>query len=155
MIRLLKKSEIKTAAAIVGVNYSKKYELSCAKELRDMFGKAAIKPVYFVATEKGKIVGFAAFIQSWMDYSIYQIFWVNVLPEKQGQGIGKKLVARIIREIKKKKDACLILLTADAEKNNHLYYKQHYGFKTIEIFDRKKYQLMALSLEKKKHSAFK
>jgi ribosomal protein S18 acetylase RimI-like enzyme len=148
-IRLLKKSEIKSAAALVGKNYSKKYELSCTRELEDMFGKSAVKPVYFVAAEKDKIIGFAGFMQSWMDYNIYQIFWVNVLPEKQRLGIGKKLVARVIREIRKKKDACLILLTANAEKKNDLYYQKNFGFKTIEVFDRGTYRLLALSLEKK------
>jgi ribosomal protein S18 acetylase RimI-like enzyme len=100
-IRLMKKEDVITCAAIVGANYSKKYQKSSTFELLDMFNKISIKPTYFVAEEKEELVGFAGFIQSWMDYNIYQIFWVNVLPEWQGKGIGKALVAKIITEIRK------------------------------------------------------
>lgn len=147
-IRLLKKEEVKTAAKIVGVNYSKEYEKSSTLEIKDMFGKSAVKPVYYAAEEKGKIVGFAGFIQSWMDYNIYQIFWVNVLPSEQGRGVGKMIVAKIITEIKKKKNANLILLTADEKVKNDKYYKKHFGFKKLARFSDQTYQLMGLSLEK-------
>ena len=146
-IRLLQKKDIRSAAKIVGLNYSLEYERKSTLELKDMFGHSAIKPVYYVAEDKKKIVDFAGFIQSWMDYNIYQIFWVNVLPEKQRQGIGKELVARIIKEIRKKKDAQLILLTADGNTKNEKYYQKYFGFKTIGLFDQKSYHLMSLLLE--------
>jgi ribosomal protein S18 acetylase RimI-like enzyme len=146
-IRLLKKGEIKEAAAIVGRNYSKTYEQSSALELKDMFGAGAIKPVYFVAEDKGKIIGLAGFVQSWMDYNIYEIFWVNVLPERQNQGVGKTLVARIIAEIKKKKGAYLMLLTANGEKKTPGYYQGNFKFKTLQKFDKNKYHLMVRPLE--------
>lgn len=85
------------------------------------------------------------YIQSWMDYNIYQIFWVNVVPERQRQGIGKMLVAKIIAEIKKKKNAHLILLTATNP--NALYYKDKFGFKLLEPFG-KEYNLISLLLKK-------
>jgi N-acetylglutamate synthase-like GNAT family acetyltransferase len=146
-IRLLKEKDIKNAARIVGINYSKKYERSATLELKAMFGSSPSKPKYYVAEANDKIVGFAGFIQSWMDYNIYQIFWVNVLPKEQGKNIGKDLVAKIISEIKKKKDANLILLTADAGVKNNDYYRKNFGFKTLELFDKKSYHLMSLSLE--------
>jgi GNAT superfamily N-acetyltransferase len=141
-IRLLKKKEIRQASVIVGLNYNKKYKKSSTLELKDMFGNGAVKPVYFVAEEKGKIIGFAGFIQSWMDYNIYQIFWVNVLPELQRKGIGKKLVMKVINEIRKKKDARLILLTTNYPK----YYKDHWNFRTIEMFGENKYNLMCTKI---------
>lgn len=118
-IRQLKKSEINSAAHIIGINYSKTYERLAQTEMSAMFGKGPILPKYVVAEEKGKLIGVAGYIQSWMDYNIYQIFWVNVLPNYQRKGIGKQLVAKIISEIKKKKDANLILLTADTAVRNH------------------------------------
>ena len=150
-IRLLKKSEIKDATRIVGINYSKEYQRSSTLEIKDMFGKSTIRPIYYVAENNGKIVGFAGFIQSWMDYSIYEIFWVNVHPDEQGKGIGKALVSKIITEIKKKKNAKLILLTADKNVNNDFYYKMNFEFKTLELFSNKQHHLMSLSLEKHKN----
>jgi ribosomal protein S18 acetylase RimI-like enzyme len=128
-LRLITKKDIPQAASIVGKNYSKKWEKTSTMELHSMFSNAAIKPVYWVAEDKEKIIGFAGCIQSWMDYNIYQIFWVNVLPEYQRQGIGKKLVGKLIREIKKKKGVHLIQLTASIP--NAGYYKHHFGFKTL------------------------
>jgi N-acetylglutamate synthase-like GNAT family acetyltransferase len=144
-IRLLQKKDIDQAAAIVGKNYSKKYGKSAMQEIAEMFSKAPIRPVYWVAEEKDKILGFAGYMQSWMDYNIYQIFWVNVLPDMQKQGIGKKLVSKTISEIRKKKNANLILLTA----NSPIYYKKHFGFKSVQKFSKGSYDLMLLNIEKK------
>jgi ribosomal protein S18 acetylase RimI-like enzyme len=127
-LRLLEKKDIRACAAIVGVNYSKEYEISSEAELESMFSNAAVTPIYWVAEEKKEIVGFAGYIQSWMDYNVYQIFWVNVSPTYQRKGIGKKLVAKIISEIKKNKKAYLIQLTATP--SNAKYYRQHFGFKS-------------------------
>lgn len=148
IIRLLQQEDIAPAARIIGVNYSKKYELSSTLELKAMFGNGPILPTYYVAKENEVIIGVAGYIQSWMDYNIYQIFWVNVIPERQKQGIGKRLVAKLITQIKKQKSANLILLTADGTVKNHLFYKKHFGFKTLKFFDKKTYHLMGLSLEK-------
>ena len=91
-IRLLKSSDIPQASAIVGLNYSRKYQRLCALELGGMFSNAPVRPVYFVAEENERIVGLIGMTLSWMDYNVYQIFWVNVMPSKQGQGIGRRLV---------------------------------------------------------------
>lgn len=147
-IRLLREKDIENAAKIVRLNYSRKYEKSATLELKEMFGNSVIKPKYFIAEDRGEILGFAGFIQSWMDYDVYQIFWVNVLPKQQGKGIGKSLVEKIINEIKKKKDAAMILLTADSDVKNNEYYKNNFGFKTIQLFeDNKTSHLMSLPLK--------
>jgi len=52
---------------------------------------------------------------SWMDYNIYNIFWVNVSPIHQGKGIGTALIEKIIKIIKRKK-AKIILLTTSKPK---------------------------------------
>jgi predicted N-acetyltransferase YhbS len=146
-IRLLKPVDIKATAALIGRNYSKKYEYSAALELKDMFGASAIKPTYFVAVEDKKIIGLGGFMQSGMDYYLYEIFWVNVAPERQRQGIGKKIVERIIAEIKKKKGARAIILTADTLRGDQKYYKDNFKFKTIAKFDKNSEHIMFLSLE--------
>ncbi len=140
-IRLLQRKDIQKAATIVGKNYSKKWQLSATRELAVMFDRSVGTPTYFVAEENGKIIGLAGYIQSWMDYSIYQIFWVNVLPERQKQGIGTKLVDRVVKEIRKKKDAEYILLTTTLPE----YYRNHWGFKVLKTIS-KGYQLMILTL---------
>ncbi len=146
-IRPLQKKDICAAAAIAGRNYSKTDEASSARELRSMWSDAAIKPTYYVAEEKARVVGFAGYMQSWMDYCVYQIFWVNVAPEYQGSGIGTKLVKTIIRAIRKNDEAALIELTVAAK--DARYYAKHFGFKKLTSFSRPTDFLMSLSLEKK------
>lgn len=145
-IRLLTKNDLKSASRIIGINYSKQDEKLAFSELSDMFKDSSIRPTYYVAEDKSKVVGVAGYTQSLIDNSIYQIFWVNVVPEKQNQGIGKLLVSRIISKIKKK-NASMILLTADVTKQNQVYYKENFGFKSLGRYDNKKYDLMSLSLE--------
>ncbi len=147
-LRLLQKKDIEACAAIVGQNYSKNWEITSTAELKSMFSNAAIRPIYWVAEDKKRIIGFAGYTQSWMDYNIYQIFWVNVLPWFQKKGIGKKLVSKIISEIKKNKKAYLVQLTATA--SNSKYYSKYFKFKNNGHFGPKPYHLMSLSIERRR-----
>ena len=144
-IRLLERKDIEPASKIVGKNYSKKWQKTSAEELKAMFSNAVIRPEYWVVEDRGEIIGFAGYTQSWMDYNVYQIFWVNVSPDHQQKGIGKKLVAKIITEIKKRKNSYLIQLTATLP--NSKYYAEKFGFKVIQnIGPKPYYYLMSLAL---------
>ena len=119
IIRQLQKKDIVAASKIVGLNYSKKDEILSKIELEAMFEKYTYAPKYIVAEENKKIVGFAGYIMSWMDYHVYNIFWVNVAPKHQGKGIGIKLVKRAILEIQKNKGykvANMIIITTNKPK---------------------------------------
>ncbi len=148
-IRQLKKKEIKSAAKIVGLNYSKLAEKLAIKELGAMFHDLSFHPNYVVAEVKGKIIGLAGYIQDWIDYNIYGIFWVNVAPAYQRRGIGQALIKKIIGKIAKKPDARLIILTTQKPK-----FYTRFGFKTLIKFTSKskiskgrKNSLMALKLK--------
>jgi len=140
---MLKESDIKQASKIVGENYSPKYEKMSFIEMEAMFKNYTVNPQYIVAEEKGEIIGVAWYIQSWMDYNIYNIFWVNVAPVYQGKGIGTALIQKIISIVKRKK-ADMILLTTSKPK----FYSQKFAFKTLSKFHEGKYDLMVLKLEK-------
>lgn len=134
-IRVLKERDIEACVRIVGLNYSKKYSGLARKELQAKFRNVVGSPEYVVADEKGEVAGFTGYIQSWMGYNVYDIFWVNVHPKRQGKGIGTKLVKEAIRRIRKFKGenkAHIILLTT---KNPGFYRK--FGFKTISVFKKK------------------
>lgn len=147
-IRLLRQKDISAATKIVTQNYSHRYGRIAEGELNAMFRNNVGSPSYVVAEERGKIIGFAGFVQSWMDFHVYHIFWVNVDPQYQNRGIGTALVKRSIQEIKRKrgedKKAAMILITTTSP----AYYKKRFGFKTLTKLHRKKYHLMTLSLEK-------
>jgi N-acetylglutamate synthase-like GNAT family acetyltransferase len=145
-IRRIKRSEIDKVYQIVGKNYEKIYEKLCKKELESMFTSKVLPPEYIVAEDKGNILGFAGYSQSWIDYKIYQIFWVNVDPAFQNKGIGTKLVKGVIDNIKSKKGkakaASMILLAT----KNPKFYCERFGFQTITKVSKKGMILMALDL---------
>ncbi len=142
-IRPIKQKEIKFASKIVGKNYSKEYEKIASKEIGEMFRNVITRPNYIVAEEKGEVLGFGGYIQSWMDYNVYHIFWVNVRPDKQRKGIGTAIVKKLIEIINNKK-AFMILLTTSKPK----FYAKKFKFKTLVKFKNNKYNLMGLILRK-------
>lgn len=144
-IRLLKRGEIKLGAALAGQNYSQKFADLAARELKEMFLKGPIKPRYFVVEFNKQIVGVGGLIQSWMDYNIFHISWVNIAPTHQGKGFGTKLIDRIMREIKKQKDAEYVLITTRVPK----YYRKHWGFISLGSIGTNQEKLMLLKLNKK------
>lgn len=141
-IRILKPSDIKQASKIVGINYSKKDEKMSFMEMEAMFKNYAVKPQYLVAEEKNEIIGLAWYIQSWMDYDIYNIFWVNVTPKHQWKGVWTALIEKIIKIVKNKK-AKMILLTTSKQK----FYSKIFKFETLSKFNKNKDDLMALKIE--------
>ncbi len=108
-----------------------------------MFRNVITRPNYIVAEEKGEVLGFGGYIQSWMDYNVYHIFWVNVRPDKQRKGIGTAIVKKLIEIINNKK-AFMILLTTSKPK----FYAKKFKFKTLVKFKNNKYNLMGLILRK-------
>lgn len=145
-IRFINTDEVYNAASIVGRNYSKRYGMYAAREILATFTNTVIPPNYLVAEEKGTMLGFCGYIQSWMDYGVYQIYWVNVLPEEQGKGIGTALVNAAVKKIKAirgNNKATMILLTAKGK--NVVFYKKKFGFKKLHLLDEDEY-LMGLKV---------
>ncbi|MDD5181572.1 MAG: GNAT family N-acetyltransferase [Candidatus Nanoarchaeia archaeon] len=143
MIRTLRKNEVNKVSGIVRANYSKTFEKRARKEMNAMFAKEVIRPHFIVAEDKNRMVGFAGYVQSWEDYSVYELLWVNVLPEQQHKGIGTALVREAIRHIRKRRGidkAHLVSITTTFPK----FYKK-LGFKIVKSLE-KKYKLMVRKL---------
>jgi GNAT superfamily N-acetyltransferase len=128
-IRLLKKKEIIQASKIVGKAYSKEWGKNSVSELNLIFNKEALNPVYLAVEEKGQIIAFIGYCTAWMDYSVREITWVNVLPEFQGKGIGTILIKEAIKRIKKEKTKYkpkIILLSC---KKHLVHFYEEFGFR--------------------------
>lgn len=131
-IKRAKPSDMNQILEIIKSN-SPNYPINHAKkEIKEMFSDSLIKPVYFVAEENKKIVGVGGFSRSWSDMEITNIFWINVLPEFQGKGIGKKIIEKIIREIGKliKPGIKMIVLSSNKPK-----FWRRFGFKKLNKYD--------------------
>lgn len=141
-IRHLRPSDIRAASKIVELNYSKRDARWTAREMKEMFGKGVIRPRYLVFEDKGRIIGFAGYIESWMDEDVYHIFWVSVSPERQREGIGTAMVKQVIAKVKKKKAAMLLLTTRKPK-----FYSSRFKFKSLYTFKNGARSLMSLKLK--------
>ncbi len=139
IIRLLEEKDVPHLKKIVEEIYPHKRDYSdgLEKDLKDMWSTAYLRPQYFVAEEDGVIVGFIGYGESMIDFGIFQIFWVMVLPAKQKQGIGKKMVSYVLDVIKE----TVIILSTPLPK----YFKQ-FKFETMKIIGQK--HLMILERKK-------
>ena len=141
-IRLLQEKDIPMVVSIVGLNYSKKYQKLVIPELYAMFSHNSIRPMYYVVEENKEIIGFGGYTQSWMDYTIYEMLWINVHPIRQKQGMGQRLILKLLAKIRKKKNAQLIVLTTSSPQ----YYKKKFNFTIMEKLNDGHY-LMKFSIE--------
>lgn len=144
-LRTLCVADIPACVAIVGRNYDEEYAQDAADELQHMFEKNVVGLSYVVAEEDGVVVGFAGCANTWVDYHVSGIFWVNVRPENQRCGIGKRMVMEVVNILSqnRKHRTDLIILTARSEVQG--YYNK-IGFKTLLIFGPKDYALMGFLL---------
>lgn len=102
-IRPLKPTDIDQATKIIEQNYpDEQYGPRAGREMEAMFEDGAIKPEFLVCEdEQGSMLGFGGYIQSWMDYCIYELFWINVAPASQRQGIGSLITQALVEAIRK------------------------------------------------------
>ena len=102
------------------------------EELLERSSKNKSRPTFLVAEENGQIVGYIGYAPSRVNYRIYQIFSLQVDSHYQNKGIGTKLMKKAVDNIKSekryKKDDYLVLLTSVKPD----YYKNKFGFKTLE-----------------------
>jgi ribosomal protein S18 acetylase RimI-like enzyme len=70
-------------------------------DFNDMFSAAAWRPFFYVAVNRAdeRIVGVAGYAVSWLNYGVYELFWVGVLEEFRGLGAGKALVSRCLVDL--------------------------------------------------------
>ena len=144
-IRKLRKQDIDAASAIVTRNYSPAYGRLARAEVAAMFDLSAVsRPTYYAAIEGNRLLGFAGYVVSWMDYEVANIFWVNVDPDHQKRGIGKLLINTLIAKAQKDKAINLVLLTTKTP----AYYRKHFGFRTISKFGPNQDHLMELKVDR-------
>ena len=142
-IRKATKKDLKEMFEIIKLN-SPNYQKNLAEnEIKEMFSKALIKPIYFVVEDNGKIVAFNGFIHSWVDNMVVDLFWVNTHPDYKGKGIQGKLINHVIKNIKKIKKPKVRMIIISTKIPS--FFKK-FGFKIItDKYDRD-YVLMGMKL---------
>jgi GNAT superfamily N-acetyltransferase len=87
---------------------------------------------FLISYDDDKPVGFASYSE--IEPGVYKLHKIYVLPEMQGKGAGKYLLAHIVEELKGKKGATLRL---NVNRNNipALVFYEKAGFKPYSVED--------------------
>lgn len=103
-IRPLQLADIETAVAIVEENYPGDPDVERARlELQDAFRDVAMQPRFLVCVDdQGEMLGFGGYVESWMNYHMYELFWINVRKAHQGQGIGTQIAKALVKDIRER-----------------------------------------------------
>lgn len=88
-----------------------------------------LKHNFLIVLDKNNPVGFASFSQKEANSTTYRLHKIYVLPQQQGSGTGKLLLAHVINSIKSSGGTSLELNVNRRNKARHFYEKS--GFKII------------------------
>jgi phosphinothricin acetyltransferase len=113
-----------------------------AESMKDHLGKITARFPWFVWEEEGEIVGYA-YLHQWKERRAYRFAVEDSIYIKQGfqgRGMGKKLLARLLEEVKKIDIHTAVAgITIPNEKSIGLHEK--FGFKKIAQFPEIGYKL--------------
>ncbi len=133
-LRPLRKRDIPAALKLIKENYPHHplFLRRARHELEAMFRPGVVVPQYIGAFETSTLVGFAGISHSWMDYDVYTLFWVNVEPSWQGQGVGTKMIRLLMRQAKQHQAKFLLFTTTRPGFYRRLGFRQlaklHHGY---------------------------
>lgn len=91
-------------------------------EDRALFARAVARSTVWVAVEDGAIVGFLAVRPGWIDH-------LYVAPERQGRGIGQRLLGRALKGRRRVR-----LWTFQVNARSRAFYRRQ-GFREVECTD--------------------
>ncbi|MCB0478822.1 MAG: GNAT family N-acetyltransferase [Crocinitomicaceae bacterium] len=99
------------------------------ESLTDFYHK--IGGIYFIATEKGELIGGAGIAPLKGDASVWELQKMYLKRSARGKGVGKKLIESCIQNAMSRKLDFLYIETLDSMKEANAMY-QKYGFKKID-----------------------
>lgn len=121
-IRPMTQEDLPAVLAVVVSGWGKAHAQAAQPDFSEMFGAAAWKPFFNVAEVDGRVVGMAGYGVSWLNYGVYDLFWIGVHTSQRGKGIGKMLVEACLFEMKTLADQ--VILATDIPE----FYEKNFGF---------------------------
>ncbi len=88
-----------------------------SKGVRGVFEEPA-RGTYWIAEEKGKVLGVLLAISEWSDWRNATVLWIHslyVIPEARGQGVFKKLYLNLEKQVEQSTELAGIRLYVDKQ----------------------------------------
>jgi putative acetyltransferase len=105
-VRLEREEDRTAAIEVQRAAFGSETEVAIVVAIRDEDGSFAL-----VAEEDGRLVGHVQLSRAWVgSTAILALGPIGVLPERQGQGIGRALIEAAVEEARSRGEAAMILL---------------------------------------------
>ncbi|MDD8020114.1 MAG: GNAT family N-acetyltransferase [Acidobacteriota bacterium] len=94
-------------------------EIKVAEELIDIYLNQPDQQDYFIVVvedEAGRVVGYMTYGPTPLTEGTWDLYWIAVSPEVQGQGYGQLLVHYLENEVRKKDGRLIIIETSSQPK---------------------------------------
>jgi N-acetylglutamate synthase-like GNAT family acetyltransferase len=124
LIRRMVQADLPGVLAVASSAFVGYAHAEAQRDFSEMFTAAASRPFFHIAEIDGAVVGIAGYGESRLTYRVYELFWVGVLKEHRGKGVGKMLVSQCLSDLAAVADQ-VILVTCKRE-----YFKKQ-GFTVV------------------------
>lgn len=92
------------------------YEIAVALELVDeVLNKEDLSYLFVVAEQDGKFAGYGCWGPVPITMGTYDIYWIAVSPDLQGQGVGSQILSFMEDEIMKNQGRLILIETSSSE----------------------------------------
>lgn len=123
-LRLAGALDLDACGAIVKEHWSDIERVCLQEQFVEFIQGGRYSPVFFVATEASKVIGFCAMRRSMLKSGLWEFIWCAVTKECQGRGIGDMMVEYRL-EIARTNDGFSVLLVTQEPQ-----YFNRFGFMT-------------------------
>jgi ribosomal protein S18 acetylase RimI-like enzyme len=102
-------------------------ERQCVAELWSSYleeGESSGYEFIVYAEEGGQVQGYACFGSHPLTDGVFDLYWIAVLPDARGRGIGRALLDRVEEQVRARKGRLLLIETSDGPtyaEARHLY----------------------------------
>jgi N-acetylglutamate synthase-like GNAT family acetyltransferase len=144
-LRTAKAKDVDVMVDIISQTFSKADARTAREEIEEIMALKSSKQFWVLAEEGKEVIGLAGVAQSWLDFNIYEIFWVAVRPDCQKGGIGAKIIGDVLRRVKAFKGqgrANAVLVSTDAPS-----FFSKCGFKTLDKYPKTTVSLMVVKFD--------
>lgn len=92
-------------------------EVSCAVELVDKSISEPERGEYYVSVveESGRVQGYVCFGPTPLTDGVWDLYWIAVDPNQQGQGFGQVLLRFVENEVRKRRGRMLLIETSSKD----------------------------------------
>lgn len=142
-LRLAKPSDLDAMVGIIAKTFPKADAREARAEISGIM-KSRNRWFFVLAVEGREVIGLAGLIQSWLDFNLYEVFWVAVRPDFQKGGIGRLIMEDLVARARKAKGlskAASLLVSTDSPA-----FFAKCGFQALDSIPGSPCRLMSLKL---------